>query len=43
MSIVLERPWIKLVYEPNISTLLMILGVRFLETFNLPKVPKCCC
>jgi hypothetical protein len=41
MSIFLERPWIELVYEPNISTLLMIWGERFLERFNLPKVPKC--
>jgi hypothetical protein len=43
MSMFLERPWIKLVYELNISTLLMIWGEIFLEKYNLPKVPKCCC
>ncbi len=43
VSMFLEIPWIELVYEPNISTLLMTWGEIFLEKFNLPIVSKCCC
>jgi hypothetical protein len=39
----LEKPSIQSVFEPNISTILMIWDETFLENFNLPKVPKCCC